>query len=170
VAFRSRQLRSGASSAELELMARVNVAEALGVELPPSFALPLEAPAIPDGRMHPHEWIVRPGASWLKVDGVDHGDDHLFPGPTDAAWDLAGAAVEWELDAGGVEALLDGYRRQTRDDARSRFGSYVVAYAAFQLGCCEFAMRGADSGEQRRWRTAKNRYERALRRALPRAG
>src|SRR5436853_406434 len=50
-----------------------------------------------DGRMNPHEWLGTADGRLLKTDGATHGDDHFFPGPTDIAWDIAGAAVEWNL-------------------------------------------------------------------------
>src|SRR5205814_4564754 len=81
-------------AADLTEMARVNVAIAAGVELPASFRLECERPAIMDGRMLRHEWIRTPRGELLKVDAVAHGDDHFYPGPADVAWDLAGAAIE----------------------------------------------------------------------------
>ena len=39
----------------------------------------------------PHEWLRLDDGNVRKTDAIAHGDDHLFPGPTDIAWDLAGA-------------------------------------------------------------------------------
>jgi hypothetical protein len=165
-AFRGRELGvSDSASADLETMTRVNLAEALGRDPPRDFRLPVVAPAYVDGRMAPHEWVAGPSGV-LKVDAVDHGDDHLFPGPTDIAWDLAGAAVEWELADHGVETLLREYRLVAGDDARTRFGSYLIAYCAFQIGCTSFAA-AADAVERPRLELARERYERALLKALP---
>src|SRR5207302_4552914 len=75
-------------------------------------------PVLVDGRMQPHEWIRSKDGTIIKVDGCTHGDDHFFPGPTDIAWDLAGAIVEWSLD-----------RKSTRLNS-----SHVkISYAAFCL-------------------------------------
>lgn len=167
VAFRERAFRAEIDEAQpLAEMARLNVEEALGLALPARFELPLERVVIPDGRMAPHEWVTSPGAEPLKVDGVDHGDDHLFPGPTDVAWDLAGAIVEWQLDDQARAALLEAYARESGDDVRSRLDAYVIAYCAFQLGCLAFAVHDSDTGEQARLERARPRYESAIRRAL----
>ena len=65
--------------------------------------------------MMPYEWIAAPGAPPLKLDATAHGDDHLFPGPVDVAWDLAGAIVEWRMSASARRIFLDGYRHASGD-------------------------------------------------------
>jgi hypothetical protein len=80
-------------------------------------------PCIADARMAAHEWIGN-----QKVDAIADGDGHFFPGPTDIAWDLAGAIVEHGLDR---DRFLDAYRRLSGDDARDRIDAWLVAYRAF---------------------------------------
>lgn len=94
--------------------------------------LRLERGVIADGRMQPHEWIVLRDGRMLKTDSGSHGDDHFFPGPTDIAWDLAGAIVEWRMNDGQREALLSRYEAQTGDRASRRIQDYIVAYCAFR--------------------------------------
>src|SRR5690606_9445589 len=58
-----------------------------------------------DGRLQPIEWIDA-GDRFAKVDALDHGDGIRLPGPIDAAWDIAGAAVELRLGPVEVDALI----------------------------------------------------------------
>jgi hypothetical protein len=99
----------------------------------------------------------------VKTDAIDHGDDHLLPGPTDVAWDLAGAAIEWALDAAETRGLLERFRALTGDDASPRLPSYRIAYASFRAGVCSFAER---AGESARWAAAGRYYRRAIEREL----
>jgi hypothetical protein len=101
-------------------------ARAIGLDAPPR--LDIARPTIVDGRLSPETWH-RHGASVLKTDALLHGDGHVFPGPTDAAWDLAGAAIEWQLDEPAEARLLDTYRAVTDDDARPRLRAWKQAYA-----------------------------------------
>ncbi len=66
-----------------------------------------------DGRMMPHEWIGTMNG-WMKTDSVDHCCNHFFPGCADIAWDLAGAAVEFQMTPDGREHLLQRYRCHLR--------------------------------------------------------
>ncbi len=65
----------------------------------------LVEPIAIDGRLHPHEWIVDGAGRWLKTDALDHHAAHDLVGCQDAGWDVAGAAVEFGLDAAGLEDL-----------------------------------------------------------------
>jgi len=124
------------------------VKEEFGVDLPPSNCeLRVAKPVIADGRMAPHKWIDSDGAL-LKVDNAIHGDDHFFPGPTDIAWDLAGAIVEWELDKNAAQFLLDGYFRNTGDDAQVRVGNYLLAYSVFRTAFCRMAAASMQGSEE----------------------
>ena len=101
--------------------------------------LSLEKPVIADGRMQPHEWILTPRGQMLKVDSGIHGDDHFFPGPTDIAWDLAGAIVEWQMNSDQITAFIDMYRRGSGDDPGTRIHDYIVAYSIFRCAYCLMA-------------------------------
>ena len=52
-----------------------------------------------DGRMHPWEWIVGRDGALVKTDALDHHQAHDLIGCQDAAWDLAGAAIEFDLNS-----------------------------------------------------------------------
>lgn len=120
-----------------------------------------------DGRMLPHKWLRVPGG-YLKVDGVDHHDDHFFPGCQDIAWDLAGAAIECTLGREAERALVDSYRVRSGDngvDAVLPF--YQVAYLAFRLGYTTLAAQSVGAGaEGRRLGEAARRYRLLLQRDL----
>jgi hypothetical protein len=151
-----------AENAALRHMVEVNWREAFGSEITVP-ELPVVAPVIADGRMQPHEWVGARDGRILKTDAASHGDDHFFPGPTDIAWDLAGAMVEWDLDRAASDLLLAEYRRFSGDDAGARVRDYILGYALFRLGYCNMAadaVRGSDEAA-RLWRD-EQRYRALL--------
>jgi len=94
---------------------------------------------ITDARMQPHEWILTSGGV-LKTDATSHGDDHFLPGPCDIAWDLAGASVEWAMEAVAIDYLLSRFQHLTGDDVRKRFATFQLAYALLRLSYCRMAL------------------------------
>lgn len=165
-AFRSSAFPSdGHRASDLELMLRKNALVTLGRDLGPRVDLPLRRPVIADARMMPHEWIDAPGGLPLKVDAIAHGDDHLFPGPVDVAWDLAGAIVEWRMSASARRLFLDGYCRASGDHAESRLPAYLYAYTLFRLAWT-IAAAASSPIEAGRLGAAEQRY-RAVLQALP---
>jgi hypothetical protein len=145
-AFRKKELRSeAASSKDLEAMLRFNLREEFGGD-DLDQQLEIVHPVVADGRMLPHKWLRKNNGELLKVDNASHGDDHFFPGPTDIAWDLAGAIVEWGMDAGVTEQFLNCYRKESGDDPGHRLPAYLLAYSVFRMGYCKMAaeaMRGS---------------------------
>jgi hypothetical protein len=124
-------------------------------------------PGLVDGRMLPHEWLLT-AENPVKTDGVSHGDDHFFPGPTDIAWDLAGTIVEWDLDPQSSEYLLRHYQMVSGDDPGERLPAFLQAYAAFRMGYCKMAaesMCGRLEGE-RLW-SAYRQYREFTKAYLP---
>ncbi len=115
--------RTQSPQCSLQEMADHNVRE-LGFDV--SVQLDLKRPVIADGRMQPHEWLLTADRKMLKTDSGSHGDDHFFPGPTDIAWDLAGAIVEWEMTAEQSSTFLELYRQKSGDDAASRIEHFVM--------------------------------------------
>jgi hypothetical protein len=139
----------------MQEMASINTRELCGdhaAQVLENLAMPADTEAVRvDARQQPHEWIAgaeRP----IKTDGVDHHDDHFFPGPVDIAWDVAGMIEEWKLDRDGARALIEEYGRATRDvaiTARLRF--YQAAYLACRAGYVSFAaeqLAGSCDGER----------------------
>jgi hypothetical protein len=144
----------------LQEMANHNLDE-LGLDC--TVELRLERPVIADGKMQPHEWLVSTEGKLVKTDSGSHGDDHFFPGPTDIAWDLAGAIVEWQMNDEQIAEFLDTYHRASGDDARARINDFTRAYAVFRSAYCLMAanaMSGSD--EQPRLRRAANGYRAVL--------
>lgn len=164
-------------------MTRTNVAEGLGdldagrtawmekmrdgVESRPAVAV--------DGRMLPQEWLREHGTGRiLKCDGLDHHDDHFWPGCQDIAWDLAGAMIEWGMGPEDREHLLSEYERRTtvgsggRDSAACRvLPFYEVAYLAWRLGYTTLAASTLGAGEDGlRMARDRDRYATLLRRVL----
>ncbi len=132
-----------ADLAALQEMAEHNLQQ-LEIALPVN--LKLARPTIVDGRMQPHEWLLTRGGDLFKTDSGSHGDDHFFPGPTDIAWDLAGAIVEWRMDAAQAAYFLDRYARVSGDRADARVADFVTAYTVFRWAYCRMAgqaMQGA---------------------------
>ena len=135
-----RDFRTGRAASYDKLVEMIRVNTGLEVD-PPKDAGELVAV---DGRMLPHEWILT-AEGWKKTDALDHHDDHFFPGCQDIAWDIAGASVEFGVDA---ELLL---RRIKGVDVRGRLGFYRTAYLAYRIGYCAMA------GEE--FAGLKGRYE-----------
>lgn len=168
-AFRARNFQYlAASNDELELMTQVNIERALGLHH--FAALPIDRPVIADARMMPHEWIATKGGRLLKVDAASHGDDHFYPGPTDVAWDLAGAIAEWKLDQNASDLLIREYQRVSGDAIEARLPAYLIAYAAFRLGFALSAFKSVtDEKESLRFMRDAEVYRQILITLLPRA-
>jgi hypothetical protein len=154
----------------LDTMVAFNMKEEFGVDLPAHAAeLRVVKPVIADGRLAPQKWIDADGAL-LKVDAGIHGDDHFFPGPTDIAWDLAGAIVEWELDDKVGRYFLDAYYRVSGDDAHDRVRNYLLAYSIFRTAYCKMASASMQGSEEEarlvrdyyRYRAQAHRYLHAM--------
>jgi hypothetical protein len=85
-----------------------------------------------DGRLQPWEWR---GA--LKTDALDHASAHDLVGAQDIAWDVAAAALEFDLSPQETEALA---RAAGADPAAVEV--MTPCYAAFEAGC--WSMAGDD--------------------------
>jgi hypothetical protein len=147
-AFRARVMHTALpTNVHLDTMLRFNVKEEFGVELSAVTELGVLKAVIADGRMAPHKWIDSDGAL-MKVDSAIHGDDHFFPGPTDIAWDLAGAIIEWELNSDSAGDFLHCYYRSSGDDAGARISSYLLAYSIFRTAYCKMASASMQGSEE----------------------
>ncbi len=106
-----------------------------------------------DGRMLPHEWL-RADDTFIKVDALDHHQDHFFPGIQDAGWDLAVASFEFDLDSRARARMVQRYIAESRDtDVVWRMPFYDIAYPAFRLGYAVMAaqaLAGTDHGQTRK--------------------
>ncbi|MGH9567769.1 MAG: hypothetical protein ACRD4F_17530, partial [Candidatus Angelobacter sp.] len=73
---------------------------------------------------------------------------HFFPGPTDIAWDLAGAVVEWRMPRAQADFFLETYRVASGDDPSQRIGDYLKAYAAYRCAYCIMAGKALQGGPE----------------------
>jgi hypothetical protein len=172
-----RRLPAGEPATDLRQMVVTNVGEALGPEAADQALARLEAssldvvPTALDGRMLPHEWVRTP-AGFRKVDAVDHGDDHFYPGPQDIAWDVAGTCLEFDFPPQLRRAFLAEYCCASGDRTIARrLPGFAVAYLAFRAGYTSLAgdQLGA-SGDGARFRAQASAYRARLARELATSG
>jgi hypothetical protein len=128
-----------------------------------------ERAAALDGRMLPHEWL-RTGSGYLKVDALDHHDDHFFPGCRDVAWDVAATCIEFRLEPAARQYFLERYRRASGDGTiLNRLPGYSVAYLAYRAGYAAMAAETLGrTPDGRRFAALAVRYSRQLRAELAR--
>jgi hypothetical protein len=129
--------RQGADLQTLAGMARYNTKEALGHAATRSLHfnsdLPVRAIHV-DARLHRWEWLALPDGRLLKADALDHSTGHDLIGCQDVAWDIAGAAVEFDLSGGEMEALREIVSRTAGIDINPALvADCVLYYCAFQL-------------------------------------
>jgi hypothetical protein len=175
IAIVAREFRScgQTDSGGLLRMIETNVREIMNVEVPPAILSAgarvfSESPAAAiDGRTLAHEWI-RTRAGLRKVDALDHGADHFFPGPQHPSWDLAAASLECNLRAAEGRVLVDAYTRASGDaQVRDRLPWYRLAYAAFRAGYATMAEEAvADPAERARFTRVRHRMTSHLHEAL----
>jgi len=159
-AFRARHFRVPRQHGNrLQQMLRFNVSQELGIELRDDLeGLESSTPILVDGRMQPWEWL-HTSDGIMKVDACTHGDDHFFPGPTDIAWDLAGAIVEWGMEPQAIEFLTRRFQQLTGESSQRRLPLFLLAYTVFRMAYCKMALPtllGTD--EEARMRRVHNRY------------
>ncbi|MGE5487043.1 MAG: hypothetical protein ACM3ZB_04385 [bacterium] len=136
----------GASSEELRAVIRVNTGREWMGEAP------CGQPCRIDGRMLPHEWIETE-RGYIKADALDHHDGHFLPGCQPIAWDVAGAVVEFGLDAAAASRLAKACR------SGSGLSFYIAAYSAFRAGYATLAARALDgTPEAERFAALAGRY------------
>lgn len=162
-AFRAEAFAADANPAPLQEMAEHNLSQ-LGADV--CVNLELQRPVIADGRMQPHEWIISENGTLWKTDSGSRGDDHFFPGPTDIAWDLAGAIVEWRMRPAHALEFLGRYCNASGDDPRARIEGFIRAYSVFRWAYCKMAANAMQgTPEQKRLEAAAENYSRAVVRA-----
>jgi hypothetical protein len=172
LAARAGRFRTGTPADPRPLIAALqeNASEALGDRctgleqaLRRLESLPEREAVLADARLQAHEWIRGPEGI-VKVDAIDHGAGTRLPGPVDAAWDLAGAAVEFGMADAAVEGLVHACASTAGEGARAladAVAAYRAPYAAACLGEATFARWEAGSdhearvldGEVERYRT-----------------
>ena len=163
---------SGASLERLWEMGRVNTEASLGPAAasawdrwqPQLAALEsLRAPVETDNRMHLWEWLAG-GDRILKTDALDHHAGHDPIGCQDIAWDLAGAAVEFDLSSTELDQLVGRCAAGCgRTPHPGLLNLMRLCYLAFELGRCEEAAALCGPGDDRaRMQVQAQRYQAAL--------
>ncbi|HET9212994.1 MAG TPA: hypothetical protein VFR03_21485 [Thermoanaerobaculia bacterium] len=133
----------------------------------------LERPILTDNKMHAWEWLVTPEGKILKADALDHHRGNDLVGPQDVAWDLAGAAVELDLDDAGLDLLAGAVARRggAPKPGQAQLDFYTLAYLAFQTGRHALAAEALEPtvpAEAAGMRAEVERYSERLRRAITR--
>jgi hypothetical protein len=162
----------GAAPAALLEMAALNAAEggcrqaARRLERFASWLPALARAARPiavDARLYAWEWLLLPDGRLWKTDAVDHCDAHDPIGCQDLAWDVAGAAIELDLDAGERTTLARALATRGHLVDAEPLAFYTAAYLAFQLALhATGAGMAADGAEAARLSAAADRYRRLL--------
>ncbi|QAY75261.1 hypothetical protein [Sphingosinicella sp. BN140058] len=148
LAFRAKALPAGAAGAPLAQlvdMARYNLSQGIGGQgarlLDPWNGDRIAAlqqavrPIHTDSRLHRWEWLDA-GGTILKTDAIDHAQAHDLVGCQDIAWDIAGAAVEFDLSANQVASLAEAVMPGR---PRDLIECLIPCYLAFQLGWWSYA-------------------------------
>jgi hypothetical protein len=100
----------------------------------------------------PHEFIRATTGFLYKAD-CGHDCDHTVIGAQSLLWDLAGAAVEWNLNAEQTHTIL---RAADVVAPAVAFDFHRAAYAAFRVGM--LTLLSSHSGESMRTEAAKQFY------------
>ncbi len=174
-AFPARQ-NAGASLASLYEMAKANGTEVLGAAA--SHCLDpwnerlrelatASRPVAIDGKLQAHEWLVDGRGRWIKTDALDHCCGHDLIGCQDIAWDVAGAAVTFELSVEEAERLRRDVETEARQPCHPGLVAFFrTAYAAFQVGVLTLSRGREHQEEAERLDLAVRSAVKALRREL----
>jgi hypothetical protein len=132
------------------------------------FANASEVPlAAGDGHLAPHEWISLSSGKILKTDCQGFACDHTTIGPQPLWWDVAGALIEWSLEAAEAEPLFTPLERANIRIDHSALSFYELAYAAFRMGLTSLAIaQTSDAAEHRRLQTSFYFYQNHLAKLL----
>ncbi|HEX4496261.1 MAG TPA: hypothetical protein VIE43_11390 [Thermoanaerobaculia bacterium] len=163
----------GAAPDRLFEMLSYNAGKALGADAAealeawhgriPEFAR-RERPVLTDNKPHAWEWLVLPDGRILKADALDHTQGNDLVGPQDIAWDVAGTAVELDLDGDERGRLADHLGVDPL-----QLDVYTLAYLGFQLGRHTLAAEALAAGapeEAARMRVAVETYTACLRKKI----
>ena len=111
-------------------------------------------PALVDGRMHRHEWIITDGAI-LKTDFEHHNFGSGELNIVDPAYDLAAAAFELQLSEEAEAALLSAYAEGSGDRAvGARLLLYKLLYGVVTMREA-VSQRPVDARQNDRYQTAR---------------
>jgi len=134
----------GASPAQLAEMTNINVAEGLGERAAAALAPRLTALSrwtgsivrvVTDNHLHSDSWLVLEDGRLIKTEAADHAFGHDLIGCQPIVWDVAGAAIEFGLDAERTGQLAAAVARGAGQAVDPRLVEALwPCYLAFQLG------------------------------------
>ena len=105
------------------------------------------------------------GGAILKCDAVDHCAGHDLVGCRDAAWDVAGAIVEFAMGERERADLIAGLQANGVAIEGPLLDFFLPVYCAFQLGAASMAAdaNAAWPQDALRWRRERDRYAETFR-------
>jgi hypothetical protein len=164
---------SGATVEQLLTMARRNISLEFGNEFAgaldawTSGVRELERRIVrvrTDNKLDRHEWLRMKSGALIKTDALDHHQGHDLIGCQDAAWDVVGAIVEFDLDQNRLVRGIEEYGSRIAPDL---LAFYKIAYLAFRLGQARLGAAMSDEPlDQQRIRCCADRYAAELRHLL----
>ena len=164
----------GASMDVLMTMLQRNAIAALGAEAAQPLARlarhgrslePRTRRVATDNRMHAWEWLQLPDGRLVKTDALDHCTAHDLIGCQDVAWDIVGAAVEFQLSRHERVELCGRVARISGHSVDTELLDVLTAcYLGFQLGYYTLAAQALPAGadEIARLQTQAARYKAGL--------
>ncbi|MFL6734377.1 MAG: hypothetical protein ACJ8EY_06750, partial [Sphingomicrobium sp.] len=124
-------------------------------------------PACTDNRLDRCEWLRRTDGSLIKMDAVDHHAAHDLIGCQDLAWDVVGAAVEFELDDAQTQSLASLTAAAAGRAVDAKLLEYLhLAYLAFRGGQAAMARNMTCSADEVRWLARQRSYAKRLNQGL----
>lgn len=149
-------LEYGASLEKLALMAQANAAICLPVEDRASFEDRISRLGIREGRrvrtdnrLHLWEWLRTPEGGFVKTDALDHHAAHDLVGCQDIAWDIAGAACEFDLGEDETTALIVRVEAESGSPVDSALVEACgLLYPAFQFGAFKLAAEALPGSDE----------------------
>ena len=140
----------GATLDQLREMTRRNFGLSFGcaaAAIVDSFGALGERPRVrTDNKLDRHEWLRGRDGRLIKTDALDHHQGHDLIGCQPPEWDVAGAMIEFGLDQGETDRLIDATALSLD---HSLLGFFQLAYTAFRLGHAVLT-GGADAAVYRR--------------------
>ncbi len=123
-----------------------------------------------DNKLDRHEWLRSKSGALIKADALDHHQAHDLIGCQDLAWDVAGAAVQFDLDQARLGELVGSVEHWAgREVDPALLDFYRIAYLAFRLGHARLgAIMTSDAAEARRISRSGDRYAAELQHLLER--
>ena len=160
--------RPGADLSKLLDMVRRNAGLALGPWVEERLSewnprlRPMQRRVVPvciDGRMDRHEWLRLPDGRLLKCDSVDHHAAHDLIGCQDVAWDVAAAAVEFQLAPDEMRWLAAATGRAAGRLVDPELLTFLhLAYLAFRIGQASMSADMCSAPDRDRWQAQATRY------------